>query len=351
MAERLTFWLEELSRKDAPQVGQKCALLGEMLQAGLPVPPGFVLSIPALQKFLSETGAGEKIADYLRQLGEGLKDLQLAEEASRHIGELFMAEEIPGQIRQEVEVSYRELSKRRGVGELPLSIRSSGPVSRPGLFDTYLNVRGLPELMRRIKSCWASAFSPRAIATRAQEGRPDQVELIAVGVQAMIQARSAGVLFTADPVTGDPSVIVIEASWGLGEGIAQARTNPDRYVLDKQTLKIKQRNIAPKTCEVVASEQGTLVREVPSERQTIPCLSEEELVELAQLARSVEEHFGGVPQDIEWASDASLPSPGNIFLIQTRPAVLRPAKDRISKPADKDDAEHIVDLLIEHFYR
>lgn len=347
MSDRLTFWLEEVGRENAPQVGQKCALLGEMLQAGLPVPPGFVLSIPALQKFLAETGIAEEIVSQLRQLGEELQDLHRAEETSKYIGELFMAGEIPEQIRQEVEASYRELSQKQGVGELPVSVRSSGPVSHPGLFDTYLNVRGLPELMRWIKSCWASAFSPRAIATRAQEGCPDQVELIAVGVQAMIPARSAGVLFTADPVSGDPSVMVIEASWGLGEGIAQARTNPDRYVLDKQTLKIRQRNIAPKTCEVVASEQGTLVREVPPERQTTPCLSDEELVELAKLARLVENHFGEVPQDIEWASDAER----NIFLIQTRPAVLRPAKNRISKPAGKDDAEHIIDLLIEHFYR
>jgi pyruvate,water dikinase len=178
-----------------------------------------------------------------------------------------------------------------------------------------------------------------------------QIEPIAVGIQKMIYARSAGVLFTADLVSNDTSLVVIEASWGLGEGVVQAKVNPDKFVVNKETLNIKEKHIGQKTCQVVAIEQGTKVKAVPKEKQAIPCLSDEELTYLVKLAKQVELHYGGIPQDIEWAVAAELPFPENVFLIQTRPVVASsPSGRKFDKPPAKGNAEHIADLLIERFY-
>lgn len=352
MDDRLIFWLHELGREDIRLVGQKCAFLAEMMRIGLPVPPGFVLPLRAFESFMEVTSAGEEISDYLRKSGKELKGLQQAEAASRHIYDIIQKREMPQEIHHQVEASYQKLSQQYRAEEIPVSVRSSGRESHPGLLDTYLNVKGSSELIHHIKSCWASTFNPRTLATRAQRGLLAQIEPIAVGVQKMSHARSAGVLFTADPIGGDPSLVVIEASWGLGEGVAQAKVNPDRFVVSKETLNIEEKRIGQKTCQVVAVEQGTSDEEVPQEKQSIPCLSDEEIIELVKLAKLVELHYGGMPQDIEWAIEASLPCPESIFLLQARPVIgLSPEMSRFNKPPGKGDTEHIVDLLIEHFYR
>jgi len=352
MDNKVIFWLDELDRKDIYRVGQKCAFLAEMVQIGLPVPSGFVLSIQAFQRFMKETGAGAEVVGYLSASGEMLKDLRQVEETSRYIHESIDKREVPQEVRHEVEASYKKLSEQHGAKEIPVAVRSSGLASHPGLFDTYLNVKGSSELIQRAKDCWAGVFSPRAIATRAREGLATQIEPIAVGVQKMIPARSAGVLFTADPITNDPSTVVVEASWGLGESVAQAKVTPDEFVVDKETLRIKKKSIGQKICQVVAVEQGTRIEEVPREKQATPCLNDEELIELVKLAKLVELHYGGIPQDIEWAVDAGLPSPKNLFLTQARPVIKpSPGTSKFDKPVGKSDAEHVAELLIEHLYR
>jgi pyruvate,water dikinase len=351
MDSRVIFWLHELGREDVPLVGQKCAFLAEMMKIGLPVPPGFVLSLSAFDSFMETTSVREEIAGYLPKLGETPGDLQLAEVASRHIYDAIKKREIPQGIRHQVEASYQKLSQQFGTDEIPVSVRSSGRQSHPGLLDTYLNIKGSRALLHCIRYCWASVFSPRAIATLTRKGLMARIEPIAVGVQKMIRARSAGVLFTADLVSNDTSLVVIEASWGLGEGVVQAKVNPDKFVVNKETLNIKEKHISQKTCQVVAIEQGTKVETVTKEKQAIPCLSDEELTHLTKLAKQVELHYGGIPQDIEWAVDAELPFPENIFLIQTRPVVTpSPSGRKLNKTPGKDDTEHIADLLIERFY-
>lgn len=351
MDSRAIFWLHELGREDVLLVGQKCAFLAEMMKIGLPVPPGFVLSLSAFESFMETTSVREEISGYLSKLGKTPGDLQLAEVASRHIYDAIQKREIPRGICHQVEASYQKLSQQLGTDETPVSVRSSGRQSHPGLFDTYLNVKGNRALLHRIKCCWASVFSPRAIATLTRKGLVAQIEPVAIGVQKMVHARSAGVLFTADPVSNDPSLVVIEASWGLGEGVVQAKVSPDKFVVSKETLSIKEKHIGQKTCQVVAIEQGTRVEAVPKEKQAISCLSDKELTHLVKLAKQVELHYGGIPQDIEWAVDAELPFPENIFLMQTRPVVVpSPPRRKFNKPRGKGDTEHIADLLIERFY-
>jgi pyruvate,water dikinase len=352
MDSRIILWLHQLGRDDVDLVGQKCAFLGEMMQIGLPVPSGFVLSLSAFNSFMEATSLREEISGYLSRLGDTLSDLQRAEAASRHIYDAIKKKEIPKEICRQAEASYQKLSRLCGIEEIGVSVRSSGRESHPGLFNTYLNVKGSPALLHHIKCCWVSVFSPRAIATRAQKGLVTQIEPIAVGVQKMVCARSAGVLFTADPISGDPSLAVVEASWGLGEGVAQAKVTPDKFIVSKETLGIQERCISKKTCRVIATEQGTRIEAVPREKQAVACLSDEELTWLVKLAKQVELHYGGVPQDIEWAVDTELPCPESIFLIQTRPVVTPYLpRGRFNKPPGKGDTEHIVDLLIERFYR
>jgi pyruvate,water dikinase len=351
MDSRVIFWLQELGREDVLLVGQKCAFLAEMIKIGLPVPPGFVLALSAFDSFMETTRLKEEILGYLSKLGETPGDLQRAEVASRYIYDAIEKREIPQEIRHQVEASYQKLSQQLGIDEAPVSVRSSGRQSHPGLFDTYLNIKGSRALLQRITYCWASVFSPRAIATLARKGLAAQLEPIAVGVQKMVHARSAGVLFTADLISNDPSLVVIEASWGLGESVVQAKVNPDRFVVTKETLSIKEKHIGQKTSQVVAIEQGTGIEAVPKEKQAIPCLSDEELTWLVKLAKQVELHYGGVPQDIEWAVDSELPFPESIFLVQTRPVVVPSLRSReFNKPQGKGDTEHIADLLIERFY-
>jgi pyruvate,water dikinase len=352
MDSKVIFWLHELGREDVNLVGQKCAFLGQMMQIGLPVPSGFVLSLSAFDNFMEATGVREEISGYLSKLGETPGDLRQAEAASRHIYNAIKKREMPQEIRHKVEASYQKLSRLYGTDQISVSVRSSGRESHPGLFDTYLNVKGSLALLQHIKCCWVSVFSPRAIATRAQKGLVTQIEPIAVGVQKMICARSAGVLFTADPISGNPSLAVIEASWGLGESVAQAKVTPDKFIVSKETLGIKERRISKKTGQVIATEQGTKIEAVPREKQGVACLTDEEITQLVKLAKQVELHYEGVPQDIEWAVDAELPFPENVFLIQTRPVVTPPSpRGRFNKPPGKGNTEHIVDLLIERFYR
>lgn len=352
MNSRIIFWLHQLGREDVNLVGQKCAFLAEMMRIGLPVPPGFVLSVSTFDSFMEMTGLKEEISGYLSRLGDTLSDLQQAEAASRRIWDAVNKSEIPQEICHQIEASYEKLSRQLGASEISVSVRSSGRESHPGLFDTYLNVRGSPALLHHIKRCWVSVFSPRAIATRAQKGLVSQIEPIAVGVQKMIYARSAGVLFTADPISGDPSLAVIEANWGLGESVAQAKVDPDKFVVNKETLGIEEKRISRKIYQVMAAEQGTRIEAVPQEKQAIACLTDKELTQLVKLAKQVEVHYRGVPQDIEWAVDNELLFPESIFLLQTRPAVIAPLpKGRFNKPLGKDNSEHIIDLLIERFYR
>jgi len=181
-------------------------------------------------------------------------------------------------------------------------------------------VRGADELLEKTIKCWSSLFTPRAIFYRTQKGFRHEDVLISVGVQKMVNAKAAGVAFTINPVTGDRSQIVIEGNWGLGESVVSGAVTPDDYIVDKKTLKVIDKRIAKKTVEYIRDpETGkTIHAEVPPERQNQPCLTDEEILRLAELAKRIEEHYGR-PQDIEWAIDKDLPFPENVFIVQSRP--------------------------------
>jgi pyruvate,water dikinase len=189
-----------------------------------------------------------------------------------------------------------------------------------GQQETFLNIRGVNEVVEATVKCWSSLFTPRAIFYRIEKGFAHEKVFISVGVQKMVNSRAAGVMFTINPVTGDASQMVIEGNHGLGEAVVSGSVTPDDFVIDKKSGNITERRLAKKTVQYIRdpSTGKTVHAEVPAEKQDQPCVSDEEILKLVELARLIEQHYGK-PQDIEWAIDRDLQFPGNMFIVQSRP--------------------------------
>ena len=318
MNDKWLFWFNELRSSDIEVVGKKCANLGEMTHAGMAVPPGFALSLAAYQRFMDESGANDEIREYLRRFGdEGPRGYGQYSEASRVIREIVETKLMPHDMAQLIIENYRELCARSGGKEVAVAVRSSGTVSAPGAYETYLNIRGADEVVYNVIRVWGSAFSIQALGARMVKGLPVEIPGLGVAVLKMVNARSAGVAFTKHPTTGDPNKIVIEATWGLGESVVGGDVSPDRYIINKQTREIE-RVINPKTKQVVYGEKGTEHVDVPEEMQNLACLSDDELEQLVELCLKVEDYYEGVPQDMEWAVDQDVLDEQKLYLVQTR---------------------------------
>jgi pyruvate,water dikinase len=323
----LIVWFDDVGKEGVPIVGGKVANLGEMLQAKIPVPPGFAVTAQAYKKFITETGIAKKI--YMA-IEETVTDVELPsqfEEASRKVRKIIETTPMLHEIEDAIKRAYKELSKRTKSSKVFVAVRSSATAedlpgaSFAGQQETYLNVRGGKDLVQKTVKCWSSLFTPRAIFYRARKGFKHEQVLISVGVQKMVNAKAAGVMFTINPVTGEPNQIVIEGNWGLGESVVSGSVTPDDYILDKKTLKIIEKQIQKKTVEYVKDPKTgkTIHADVPAKRQMQPCLTDKEIAKLAELAKRIEKHYGGQPQDIEWAIDKDLSFPENIFIVQSRP--------------------------------
>ncbi len=341
-SDKLIFWFEEIGKEHNDRVGKKCANLGVMRQMGLPVPPGFAISIDLYRRFVRETGAIEKISRYVRGLGE-LKGqgIKVFEEMSQTIQGIIEDKEIPPEIKGWISSYYSDLCKKVEIPDVAVSVRSAGTESRPGMFETYLNVQGTDEVLDKVKKVWASAYTTRAIAFRVKKDLSIIGDELGVAVPKMVNACSAGIGFTVDPVTGDTSKVVIECNWGLGEGVVSGVENVDRFAVDKESLEITERMVGKKIKQVLNRGKGVAWEEVPLDKQSLPSLSDGEIKEVAKLAKTLEERLG-CPQDIEWAVDFDFPFPQNIFLLQTRPAKV--AVSKFGSPTDR-----IIDLIAKKF--
>jgi pyruvate,water dikinase len=324
---KLTLWFEDLRKEDIPIVGGKCANLGEMLQAGIAVPPGFAVTAQAYEKFITETGIAKKIYKIIKKTVTDINDPHQYEKASKEIRQLIESTPMLSQIEKAINNAYNELGKRTKSSRVFVAVRSSATAedlpdaSFAGQQETYLNVKGIKELVEKTVQCWSSLFTPRAIFYRTQKGFEHEQVLISVAVQKMVDAKAAGVTFTINPVTGKADQIVIESTWGLGESVVSGAITPDNYITDKNTLEIISKKIAKKTVEYVRdSKTGkTIHHNVPIERQEQSSLTDEEIIKLTELANRIEKHYDGKPQDIEWAIDRHLAFPENIFIVQSRP--------------------------------
>ena len=325
--EKLILWFEDLRKEDIPLVGGKNANLGEMLEAGIPVPPGFAITAYAYNKFITETGIAEKIYKVIGETVTHVSNPQQFENASKEVRRLIESTPMQYDIEKEIKRAYNEFSKRTKSAEVSVAVRSSATAedlpdaSFAGQQETYLNVRGAKELIEKTVKCWSSLFTPRAIFYRTEKGFKHEQVLISVGVQKMVNAKAAGVTFTINPVTGESNQIVIEANWGIGESVVSGSVTPDNYIVDKESLRILEKKIAKKTVEYTRDPKTgkTIHADVPPERQEKPCLTDEEIVKLAELAKRIEEHYGGKPQDIEFAIDQDLSFPENVLIVQSRP--------------------------------
>jgi pyruvate,water dikinase len=313
-------WYEELGTEDAPFVGKKCANLGEMTKLGLAVPPGFALTLALYEKFLHDSGLGERLARYIGSLedlkGVGVERLR---QISADLRGMIESEPMPQSVADLICPHYDELCAKVGISNLPVAVRSAGVESRPGMFETYLNVTGKQEVLAHVQKVWASSFTPRAIAFRIAKGLPIDCDMLGVAVIKMVNAAAAGIGFTIDPVLGDDTKVIIEANWGLGEGVVSGVENVDKWIVEKETLNVVERSVGTKLKCVIYQEKGADWAEVPPDRQCAPCLSDDEIKAVAQVAIHLEQKLGK-PQDMEWALDPDFPTGKNVFLLQTRPA-------------------------------
>ena len=315
---------DEIRKEDIALAGGKGANLGELSRAGLPVPPGFVVTTGAYDAFVEAGGLREEIVD----LASRPQDPGAFEAAAEEIRALFDRGEIPDDVADEIRVAYEKLVED---GETPVAVRSSATAedlpgaSFAGQQETYLNVRGSGVLMEAVRACWASLWTARAMAYRRRQGIDPATVGLAVVVQQMVEAEAAGMLFTADPVSGRRDRAVINAAWGLGEAVVGGQVTPDTLMVDETSGRVISRETADKELMTVYAEEGTEERPVPEARRRQPVLEDQAAAELVRYGVQIEDLYGS-PQDVEWAL-----AEGDLFIVQARPITNLP-------PPPLDDA-------------
>jgi pyruvate,water dikinase len=325
----LVLWFEDLRNVDVSIVGGKNASLGEMISSGLPVPPGFAVTAFSYERFIQEKKIAEQIYRIIKETITNPNDPQQYDTASKKIRELIEKTPMPKDMENAIRAAYRKLNKRLNLKDTFVAVRSSATAedlpdaSFAGQQETYLNVKGEDDLIEKVVKCWSSLFTPRAIFYRNEKGFPHEKVFISVGVQKMVNSRCAGVMFTINPVSGERDEIVIEGNFGLGETVVSGAVNPDDFIIDKNTMQIKERRISRKTIKFIRdSKTGKTVHlDIPEDEQKTVCVSDKEIMMLAELAIRIEKHYAK-PMDIEWAIDQDLSYPENMMLVQARPETI-----------------------------
>ena len=309
---------DEVGKDNIPQVGGKGANLGEMVGAGLPVPPGFCVTAQAYRDFLTEAGLQEPIDEILADMRpDNMEDVKARSEKIR---DLITQSPIPAAIEQEITEAYLELCKELEQPELPVAVRSSATAedlpgaSFAGQQDTYLNIRGVPSLLEHSRLCWASLWSHPAVTYRHEQGFEHDKVFLCIVVQAMIEAEVAGILFTANPVNGDRDEALLNASWGLGEAVVSGMVTPDTITVRRSEARILDYAIGSKEMAIHYADGGGILEiDTTEDQRTSQALSDESVLELAEIGGDIEEHYG-YPQDIEWALYK-----GKWYVLQSRP--------------------------------
>ncbi|MCX6782340.1 MAG: phosphoenolpyruvate synthase [Candidatus Magasanikbacteria bacterium] len=323
-------WFGELKIKDIPLVGGKNASLGEMYSTltkkGIIVPNGFAIAADAYWYFLKHNTLDKKIKDLLKNLDS--KNVRLLRLAGLKIRELILGGEMPWEMVREIHGAYKELAMRTGEKNLAVAVRSSATAedlptaSFAGQQETYLNVRGEKELVFAVKKCLASLFTDRAISYREDKGFDHLSIALSVAVQQMVRSDigTSGVMFTLDTESGFKGVVLINATYGLGEYVVKGRVVPDQFYVFKAGVKngykaIISRRLGSKEVQLVYNDkQGTKQLPVPAAEREKYCLSDEDALKLARWGIIIEEHYGR-PMDIEWAKDGKT---GKMYIVQAR---------------------------------
>lgn len=346
-------WIEDEAASN-DRLGGKLGSLAEMTSAGFDVPAAFGVTTDGFERFVEHTGLVATAKEVCGSLDVG--DLHAVEAAAARMAEVIATAEMPPALEAEIRDAYAELCRRAGEEDVPVAVRSSGVsedlegASFAGQYDTYLWIQGADAVLENVRRCWSGLFGAQVLTYRPVDGVPPivagEIPGMCVGVQRMVASRTAGVMFTLDPITGDRSKIVIEGCWGLGEGVVKGDVTPDRFKVDKVTLEILDRDVSTQAEEYRFDEATGAVemRPVEEERGARTCLSDEEIVALATLAKRVERHRGA-PQDLEWAVDAH----GAVHLLQARPETVWSAKKAQPKGTQGQAPAKAVDRVLMKF--
>ena len=337
-------WFADIGLQDRPQVGGKGGSLGELQRAGIAVPPGFVVKTGAFDRFIDVLERDYAVRSRIESLDPDALDEVSA--CCKEVRAKMEEASLPPDVLAEISSAHATLC---GSTQTPVAVRSSATTedaidaSFAGLQDTYLWVTSLEDTLHKVRSCWASLYSVESVTYRRKRGLPEKGVAMAVVVQKMVNARSAGVMFTRSPLTGDRSVIAIEGAWGLGSAVVGGEVTPDRWVIGKITGEISVREISDKHVQHMPASGGGIEDVAVEEGQRrVACLSDAELQALRAVARKVEKHYGR-PQDIEWAVERES---NQILLLQSRPETVWSSKEAVSvaRPAT-DPLSHVMSIF------
>jgi pyruvate,water dikinase len=309
-------WFSDVSKDDIPVVGGKGANLGEMTNAGIPVPPGFIVTADAYFDFIERSGLHDRIRAELEPVD--VKDSRPLQEAAERVQQLILGAAIPEDTAAAIRKAYQEMDDGLVAVRSSATAEDLPEASFAGQQATFLNVEGPDNVVLAVRRCWASLFEARAIFYRVEQGFDHFQVGIAVPVQRMVQSEAAGVMFTVEPNTSDRSKITIEAVLGLGEMIVSGDVTPDHYLVDKETMQIVVKEIKAQEWMLIkgdaaGGEDRNVKHDLTPEQQAAQKITDEEILLLAGIGKRLEDHYGAA-QDVEWAREK-----GKMYIVQTRP--------------------------------
>ena len=342
-------WFDELRRKDVDLVGGKSSSLGEMTSAmDVPVPYGFATTATAYRRFMKETG----INDQVNALLAGIKDYEDADElhaTCSKIRQIIVDAKMPDYLAEEIEDAYKELSQKVGEKDPFVAIRSSATAedlpdaSFAGQQESYLNIKGAKNVVKKVQECYASLFTDRATYYRQKQGYPHEKVALSAAVQMMVFSKAAGIMFSVDVTNGDDSKIVIDGIYGLGEYIVLGKVTPDHFIVDKKTLKIVDREITTKPVRLIRKPgSGVEQEDVPADIKDKPVLTDDQVEELAGYVKKVEDHYGCY-MDMEYALDERT---NKLWIVQARPETVWSRRNKEKKNAEEAPKMSVADAEV-----
>jgi len=341
-------WFDELHRSDVNLVGGKSSSLGEMTSSmDVPVPYGFATTARAYQYFMNQTGLNDKVNALL----EGIQDYESSEElrtTCEKIRNLIVDAKMPADLADDIEKAYADLAEKVGQDDPFVAIRSSATAedlpnaSFAGQQESYLNIKGAADVVDRVQQCYSSLFTDRATYYRHKQNFPHEKVALSAAVQMMVFSKASGIMFSVNVANGDASKIVIDAIYGLGEYIVLGKVTPNHFVIDKQSMKIVEKNIVKQPIELVrVPDGGTKEQEVPIELQDKQVLTDSQVIELAGYAKEIERHYGGY-MDMEYALDINT---DKLWIVQARPETVWSQKKKEGNTGD-DNVVAVADAKV-----
>ena len=337
-------WFEQLEREDVAIVGGKSSSLGEMTaKVDVPVPYGFATTAHAYRYFFEKSGLDNEVRELVGELTD-VENSALLRDVCARIRQAILDKEMPQDLQEAIAAAYEELGKKMNIDQPYVAVRSSATAedlpdaSFAGQQDTYLNVQGAETIIAKVKECYASCFTDRAVYYREKQGFDHLDVALSAAVQMMVFSKAAGVMFTVNVATGDDQNILMEAAWGLGEYVVQGTVTPDNYTVCKKTHKILEKNVNGQDVKLVRKAGGDCEEQmVPLDEQNEQKLTDEQIIELAGYAKKIEEHYGCY-MDMEWGVDER---DGKLWILQARPETVWSRRNKENGGAPKEEKKAV----------